>query len=81
MKPIKFKEATIELTRPSNMTPDECGSLFVHQHPTGVCISAWKASFWKRLKFLFHGKVWLGVHSGSTQPPVWVDCTNTVFLK
>lgn len=27
-----------------------------------------------------NGKVWLSVLSGHTQPPVWLDCTKTVFL-
>ena len=57
MKPVKFKEATVELKKPSSMTDDECGSLFVHQTKDGVCISLWTTSFWNRLKFLFHGKI------------------------
>lgn len=81
MKPIKFKESTIELSKPESMTADECGSLSIHQTKEGTCISCWEASFWDRVKFLFHGKIWLGVLSGITQPPVWLDCTNTVFIK
>lgn len=81
MKPINFKESTIELKKPESMTDNECSSLFIHQSDTGDCISCWTVPFWKRLKFLFHGKIWLGVHSGKTQPPVWLDCTNTVFIK
>lgn len=79
MKPIKFSEATIELKKPSSMADEECSSLYAHQSQDGVCISCWTTSFWQRLKFLFHGKMWLGVHSGNTQPPVWLNCTNTVF--
>lgn len=81
MKPRKFKEATVELKKPSSMTEDECGSLYVYQGEDGTCISLWTTSFWNRLKFLFHGKIWLGVYSGKTQPPVWLDCTKTVFIK
>jgi len=81
MKAINFKEATVELSKPESMTDDECYSLPIHQTEGGTCISCWKASFWQRVKFLFHGKIWLGVLSGITQPPVWVDCTNTVFIK
>lgn len=80
MKPIKFKEATVELKKPTEMTDEECGSLHIYQSE-GTCISLWTTSFWNRLKFLFHGKIWLGVHSGKTQPPVWLDCTKTVFIK
>ena len=81
MKPLKFKEATIELKKPASMTDEDCGSLYIHQSINGECISLWSVSFWERLKFLFHGKLWLGVLSGKTQPPVWLDMTNTVFYK
>jgi hypothetical protein len=81
MIPLKFKEATIELKKPSSMSDEECGSLFVHQTEDGQCISLWTAPFWTRVKFLFHGKLWLGILSGSTQPPVWLDITETVFIK
>jgi hypothetical protein len=81
MKPVYFKEATQELKKPSSMTDEQCSSLFVFQSPEGTCISCWTVTFWQRIKFLFHGKIWLGVHSGKTQPPVWIDCTKTVFIK
>lgn len=81
MKPIKFKEAQIELKKPNSMTDEECGSLWVYRSEEGECISLWKASLWTRIKFLFHGHVWLSVRSGVTQPPVWVDASRTVFVK
>ncbi len=79
MKPQHFKEAQIELKKPESMTDEECGSLWVFQSENGECISLWKASLWERVKFLFHGKVWLGIVSGETQPPVWIDLTKTIF--
>lgn len=81
MKPLHFEEAHIELKKPASMTDDECGSLWVHRSENGECISLWTVPFWQRLKFLFHGKLWLGVNSGNTQPPVWLDMTKTVFIK
>lgn len=81
MTPKHFEEATIELKKPESMTDEECSSLHVFQHADGTCISLWTVSFWQRLKFLFHGHIWLGVLSGTTQPPVWLDCTKTVFIK
>ena len=81
MKPLKFKEATVELKKPLSMTDEECGSLFIHQSKRNECISLWTTSFWERLKFLFHGKLWIGVLSGKTQPPIWLDMTNAVFIK
>jgi len=79
MKPLHFKQATLELKKPSSMTDKECGSLWVCRTSSGECISLWTIGFWQRLKFLFHGKLWLGVLSGETQPPVWLDMTETIF--
>lgn len=81
MKPLKFKEATIELKKPQSMTDEECGSLWIYQSEKGECISCWSISFWQRLKFLFHGRLWLGVLSGKTQPPVWLDMQETIFMN
>ena len=78
MKPIKFKEANKNLLKPQNMTDEECSSLWVYTD-SKECISCWKMSFKQRLSALFYGKVWLSVLSGQTQPPVWLDCANTVF--
>lgn len=80
MKPIEFKEANKVLNKPESMTDEECRNLSVYTNGK-QCVSCWKVPFWKRVKMLFHGKVWLGVLSGQTQPPVWVDVDNTVFTK
>lgn len=78
MTPIKFKEANRNLSKPPNMTDAECSSLWVYSDGT-QCISCWKMSWKQRIKALLFGKVWLSVLSGSTQPPVWLDCDKTVF--
>jgi hypothetical protein len=39
-----------------------------------------KPTFIERLKILFTGKVWLGVLSGNTQPPVFISGEN-MFVK
>lgn len=80
MMPVKFKEATIELIKPDSMTDDECGGLWCYQGDN-QCISAWTATLWERVKFLFHGRIWIGVLSGKTQPPIWLDCTKTIFKE
>jgi hypothetical protein len=37
---------------------------------------------WKeRLSALFFGKVWLSVHSGHTQPPVWLMAEKEIFKQ
>lgn len=78
MKPIKFKQANRELLGPKLMTDDECRNLWVFTDDT-ECVSCWKLSFRERIRALIYGKVWLGILSGNTQPPVWLDCNDTVF--
>jgi hypothetical protein len=80
MKPVKFKEANKNLLKPSSMTDEECGALWVFNDNT-QCISCWKLSFRQRFLALFFGRIWLSVLSGKTQPPVWLDCKKTVFEK
>lgn len=72
MKPIDFAEKTKTLGKPSNMTDEECIPLPVWNGDEKTCISCWKASFKQRVKFLFTGKMWVGIYSGQTQPPVWI---------
>lgn len=72
MKPIDFKQSTKVLQRPSTMAESECQSLPVWCDGK-QCVSCWKPTFKERLNILFNGKVWLGVLSGKTQPPVFVS--------
>jgi hypothetical protein len=80
MKAIIFKEANRNLLKPQNMTDEECKNLWVYTDGK-QCISCWKLSFKQRLSALIHGRVWLSVLSGQTQPPVWLDCAKTVFQR
>ena len=80
MSPIKFKEANKNLSKPSSMTDEECGPLWVF-NDNDQCISCWKLSFKERVKALFFGNIWIGILSGVTQPPIWLDCKKTVFEK
>lgn len=80
MTPEKFPEANRNLLKPDNMADDECNSLWVYSD--GIqCISCWKLTFVQRIKALLFGRIWLSVLSGQTQPPVWLDCCKTVFMK
>lgn len=80
MKPIHFKEATIELKKPASMTDEECASMWVWNDGS-QSISCWKMSWKERIKLLFHGRVWVSVLAGKSQPPIWVDPSKTVFKK
>lgn len=79
MKPIDFPQSTKVLQRPSTMTEQECQSLHVWNDGK-QCVSCWKLSFKERLNVLFNGKVWLGVLSGKSQPPVFLS-GECVFVK
>lgn len=71
MKPILFDEQNIILSRPINMTDDECQPLPIYTD-NRTCVSRWKGSWKDRILFLITGKVWVHVISGSTQPPVYI---------
>ena len=72
MKPIDFPQSTKVLQKPSTMSDKECSSLHVWNDGK-QCVSCWKPTFKERINILFGGKVWLGVLSGKTQPPVFVS--------
>lgn len=80
LSPIKFPEANKNLLKPESMTDEECSSLWVYTDGT-QCISCWKMSIKQRLSALMHGRIWLSVLSGYTQPPVWLDFSKTVFVS
>lgn len=52
MRPIDFKESNSILTKPQNMTDEECSSLNIYTDGT-ECISCWKLSFKDRIMALF----------------------------
>jgi len=69
MKPVRFDEANKNLTKPADMSDEECSSLPVFNDGT-VCVSCWELSDDDKKQLLETGKLWLSVHSGVTQPPV-----------
>ena len=77
---VRFPEANRNLTKPQNMTDEECGSLWVFTDGC-QCVSCWKLTWRQRLNLLLHGTIWLGVLSGGTQPPVWMTAAETVFFR
>ena len=76
MKPIKFKEHTSILNKPVNMTDEQCVPLPVWNVDSQTCVSCWQGSWTERLRFLITGKIYLGVMSGLSQPPVWLSVSN-----
>lgn len=80
MNPISFKESNRTLTKPDTMTDDECSSLEIYSDGQ-QCISCWKMSFKERLQAVLFGKIWIGVVSGLTQPPIWLLTGRSAFVK
>ena len=80
MEPKSFEQANRNLLKPEGMTDEECSSLPVFTDGK-VCISLWQLTWGERLKALFFGKVWLFVHSGSTQPPVALMVEKEIFSQ
>ena len=80
MHPIKFPESTKDLQKPAGMTDEQCGPLPVYSDGK-VCLSYWGMAWRERLSLLLHGRIWLWVWMGSSQPPVMLEAKRTVFEK
>lgn len=80
MKPIKFNQVNKNLFKPESMTDEECSPLWVYNDGL-QCVSCWRLTWKERIEALLFGRVWLGVLSGKTQPPVWLSCRKSVFEK
>lgn len=83
MTPTTFPEQTTELkANPNQLEIDgqAVGTLPIFTDGQQT-ISCWSLSWTERLKALLFGRIWLGIHMGSTQPPVWLASEKTVFTK
>lgn len=80
MEPATFEHQNKTLARPQDMSEEECGPLPVYSDGK-MCISSWDLSLKERISALIFGKAWLWVYSGSTQPPVSIEATRTIFGK
>lgn len=69
MKPIDFAEANRTLVSPGIKN---CEPLRVFTDGN-ECISKWKPTFKERIAILFGASVWMGMKSGGTQPPVFLN--------
>ena len=80
MNPTTFKEKNRTLTRPVDMTDEQCSSLDVYTDGE-TCVSSWRMTLRERLSALIFGRCWIGVRSGQTQPPIWIMCSRSAFVK
>lgn len=66
-KPIKFSRCNGTLTGSNDV-----GDLPVWRTPKGNVVSCWKVPFFRRLRFLFTGRIYLAI-KGKTHAPVWIE--------
>lgn len=78
MKPIFFIESNGIRTPPQESMGYEISSLPVWTDGT-QCISCWQMTWIERITALLHGKIWVAVLSGRTQPPISVMAEQPVF--
>lgn len=79
MEPVNFKYSNRVLGPPENISrKDDIVDLPVFTDKE-QCVSCWRPSWCERLSVLFFGKVWLGVLSGGTQPPVYITATRNLL--
>ncbi len=73
--PTSFDESNAVLSKPPDMTHEECESLSVCKtidaDSTPVVISCWKLTREELEEINRTGRVWLGI-LGETMPPAWI---------
>lgn len=79
MKPINFKQQNTVLEKPENMKDSECSALPTFRDGK-QCISCWELSEQDLEEINKTKKVYLGVLSGNTQPPVFLT-VQTPFIS
>lgn len=72
MKPIEFKEQNKVLGKPESMTDEECSSLPVFSNGA-ECISCWQFTEEEIQKLIETKRIWIGIVSGQTQPPIFLS--------
>lgn len=75
MIPVDFPERNKVLEKPKGMTDEECHDLEIFTDGK-QCVSCWKLNKEELELIQQTGKIYLGVVSGQTQPPVWIAVEN-----
>jgi len=78
MSPIVFPQSNCTFTPPDGL--QGIGPLPVWTDGRR-CVSCWSLSWRERLRLLFHGRIWLSVLSGGSQPPVALTPEREFFLE
>lgn len=72
LAPESFPLANVTFGKPANWDEDRdgsCGGLPACILGGSEIVSCWKAPWYSRVAFLFHGRIWCHIYS-STQPPM-----------
>lgn len=75
MLPVPFTGSNKTLSKPKDMTDEECAPLEIYTDGK-QCVSVWKLSKEDLEKVNKTGVIYLSIISGSTQPPVSVEVDN-----
>jgi hypothetical protein len=75
MQFVEFPQVNKRLGPPKGMSAAQCGTLPVYADGRS-CISCWVLSPEEIEHLVLNGgRIWLGIMSGETQPPVFVSAT------
>ena len=75
MRAVEFDEQTYILSKPESMSDEDCAPLPIFRDGK-VVISCWELCKEDMDLIKKTGRVYLGVLSGNTQPPVWLSVEN-----
>jgi len=75
MRAVEFDEQNFILSKPKSMSDEDCAPLPIFRDGKTV-VSCWELSYEDMQEIKKTGRIYLGVLSGSTQPPVWLSVEN-----
>lgn len=83
MKPLNFDKSNRVARVPKKVAPNETDDLHVYVSEQGdgeLHVSLWQASWWERLRFLLHGRLWLFT-LGQDHPPMSMSIIKSPFVE
>ena len=80
MKPVEFPGMNLVLGPPEDITDEECDELPVATDGE-QCVSCWEMTEEEKAQVLITGRIWLGVYSGRTQPPVVLSTAPPMIVE
>ncbi len=75
MRAVDFPERNKVLQKPKGATDEECFDLEIFTDGS-QCVSCWELNKEELELIQKTGRIYLGILSGQTQPPVWLSIEN-----